>query len=143
MPDKAKRIFAFSAGLAVWMGLTLLTGTACFFQAAIGLPCPGCGTMRAFCALAGGDVRGALRWHPLVFFSMILPPAAAGYLFLQNRFGARRFFGHRAANVLFGCLFALYMGVFAVRMLLYFPHTQPLAPYGDALWRMALRLAFQ
>jgi hypothetical protein len=42
----------------------------CVSRALVGLPCPGCGLTRSFCALARGDVVGALRYHvfgPLVY----------------------------------------------------------------------------
>ena len=39
----------------------------CPVRAALGIPCPGCGMTRATHLLAHGDVRGALRMHPLVF----------------------------------------------------------------------------
>lgn len=44
----------------------------CLFRAATGLFCPGCGTARAFHALANGDLAAALRWNALAV--LLLPP---------------------------------------------------------------------
>ena len=37
----------------------------CPFRALTGLPCPGCGMTRAFCAIGHGDFAGALGFNPL------------------------------------------------------------------------------
>jgi hypothetical protein len=44
----------------------------CPFLAATGLLCPGCGTLRALHALAGGHVAEALRLNPLAVLSLPL-----------------------------------------------------------------------
>ena len=38
----------------------------CLFRQATGLYCPGCGSTRALWRLFCGDLRGSLRFHPLV-----------------------------------------------------------------------------
>jgi len=37
----------------------------CPFRLATGLPCPGCGMTRGFCAMARGDLPAAVSWNPL------------------------------------------------------------------------------
>ena len=37
----------------------------CPFRAATGIPCPGCGLTRAFCAMGKGDVSRAFGFHAL------------------------------------------------------------------------------
>ena len=37
----------------------------CVFRLATGLPCPGCGMTRSFCAIGKGDIERALIFHPL------------------------------------------------------------------------------
>ncbi|MEO8900244.1 MAG: DUF2752 domain-containing protein [Polyangiaceae bacterium] len=44
----------------------------CPMAALIGVPCPGCGLSRATLALFHGNLREALRFHPLVF---VIAPA--------------------------------------------------------------------
>jgi len=63
--------------LASWL-LPLLGGTSlriCPFHLLTGLPCPGCGLGRAFCALTWGDPLAALRYHllgPLIYLGFVL-----------------------------------------------------------------------
>jgi hypothetical protein len=42
-----------------------------------GVPCPGCGLTRATLALLHGDLRAALRFHPLVW---LLTPLFVGFM---------------------------------------------------------------
>lgn len=47
----------------------------CPFRAVTGLPCPGCGMTRAFCALGHGDLSGAFGYNalaPFVFAAALL-----------------------------------------------------------------------
>jgi len=58
--------------------LALLLGAfALAVQTDFGIPCPGCGLTRATLALLHGDVRGALRLHPLVW---LLAPLFVGFV---------------------------------------------------------------
>lgn len=41
--------------------------STCLWQAITGLPCPGCGMIHAFLALARGDVHAAWRFNPNSF----------------------------------------------------------------------------
>jgi cytochrome bd-type quinol oxidase subunit 2 len=116
------------------MGVSLLTGTACWFRLAIGLPCPGCGLTRSFAALLHGAFREAFFWHPLPLLALALLPVAVP-LFIVLR---RRQQSKAIAATLWVAL-AVILAVYAVRMLLYFPHTEPLTLHRDALWRLFLR----
>lgn len=49
---------------AVWLGAGLPV-PGCPFYAVTGLPCPACGSTRAFRCIAALDVAGALRVQPL------------------------------------------------------------------------------
>ena len=66
-------IFAVCFLYYVFMKITG-TGIPCLIKAVTGKYCPGCGISRMFIALAGGDVKAALRYNLLV--TVLLPFAA-------------------------------------------------------------------
>lgn len=121
-----------TAGLALWTGVSLFTGTACWFQSVVGLPCPGCGTTRAVLALLEGRVGEALRWHPLIFVSLLLVPAYA--ILRHGPLKTRK----KALDSAAISVFILYLAVYALRMILLFPHTEPMVPLKTAVWRQIL-----
>ena len=55
-------VFAVSA---LWSPSDLPAVVLCPFRALTGLPCPGCGMTRAFCALGHGDLSGAFGYNAL------------------------------------------------------------------------------
>lgn len=65
-------VFAVSA---LWRPSELPGVVLCPFRAVTGLPCPGCGMTRAFCALGHGDLSGAFGYNalaPFVFAAALL-----------------------------------------------------------------------
>ena len=98
----------------------LVTHSACFFESTVGLPCPGCGLSRAYAALITLRFEEAFRWHPLFWY---IPVMAGVWLYKRRKYGKKdvQWF----TWFLWGSL-ALFIGVYAVRMVLFFPHTQPL-----------------
>jgi hypothetical protein len=65
-------VFAVSA---LWSPKDLPGFVLCPFRAVTGLPCPGCGMTRAFCAIGHGDFASAVGFNPLapfVFVAMLL-----------------------------------------------------------------------
>ncbi len=77
MPDPAypgfvrRRLVLIGAALATLVAPFLYAPwvdagpVLCPWHGLLGLPCPGCGMTRAFCALARLDVRSALAWNAL------------------------------------------------------------------------------
>lgn len=68
----ASAVFAVSA---LWRPADLPGLVLCPFRAVTGLPCPGCGMTRAFCALGHGDLSGAFGYNalaPFVFAAALL-----------------------------------------------------------------------
>ena len=60
---------------ALWSPSDLPGVVLCPFRALTGLPCPGCGMTRAFCALGHGDLPGAFGYNalaPFVFAAALL-----------------------------------------------------------------------
>lgn len=91
-PPRVRRDWIVLLGLSAvfvisawWRPAELPSIIACPFRALTGLPCPGCGMTRAFCALGHGEWRLALQYNalsPLVFLAALLAWAwaAAGAL---------------------------------------------------------------
>ena len=60
----------------------------CPFRALTGLPCPGCGMTRAFCALGHGELWRAVKFNalsPPLFLAAILSWAGAATIILRAR----------------------------------------------------------
>ena len=110
----------------------LTARTVCPVYAVAGLPCPACGSTRAVLALLRGDLMESLRWHPLIF---LLPLLAVLALRARRTSPRPRWWGIALAGAL-----ALYMGIYAARMILLFPHTGPMTvnEYGylPRLWQL-------
>ena len=167
LPNRLRLVMLVAVGALLWLGMFLITDSLCWFQATIGLPCPGCGSSRAASALLRGDFVEAMRWHPLILLTLALLPAAAIRFAMRSASARRRAAGAGkpaggatsadaggaaragaggAARVevwkrraLISAV-ALYCAVYAARMAMLFPHTQPMAPHDAALLRQAARL---
>ena len=132
-PETLRAAALACGGLSLWLGIWLLTGSLCWFQSVLGVPCPGCGSLRAAQFLVQGRVGDAHASHPLILLSLAL---LLYFVFRQVFFG-RAAVGGAEKLAMFLAL-ALYAGVFAVRMFLLFPTGEPLVPLDTALWRLAL-----
>ena len=125
---------AFAAGgLSLWIIISFVTGSLCWFQSIIGMPCPGCGSMRATVALVNLQFAEAHSSHPLITVSLAL----------CLYFGVRQIFFrkiplHKTEKSILIGIFILYISVFAVRMFFLFPHTEPFVPLETALWRLVI-----
>ena len=63
---------AFAAGVvlalsAIYSPETLPSLSVCTFRTATGLPCPGCGLTRSFCAISHGHLAAAWEFNPFGF----------------------------------------------------------------------------
>ncbi|MFA5585950.1 MAG: DUF2752 domain-containing protein [Saccharofermentanales bacterium] len=135
----------------VWVLLSLLllllelVGGNCFFSSVLGIPCAGCGTSRAAILLFGGHFREALRMHPLILVTLALVLTAfillLAWLFsLRSGKPLRLPLSPRAARFIFFSLLALYLAVYLVRMILYFPDQEPLCYQADSVWGRLIAL---
>ena len=81
--------FACLSSAFVVSPATAETGpVVCPFRLATGLPCPGCGLVRSWVALAHGDVQTALSRHafgPLLFGLAVVGVIAVAYAFARRR----------------------------------------------------------
>jgi hypothetical protein len=94
----------------------------CLFHHVTGLPCPGCGMTRAFCAIAHGHFSQAWAIHPfsIPFYGvavlvLVEPPIAGKFQGLRQP-GTQRILGFLGTGLL------LAMGIFGLaRMLRFYP----------------------
>ena len=114
-------------------------GTSCFFASILGIPCPGCGSSRAFLLLLQRQFGQAIRMHPLILVSLTILIAVPLYFFWAWQ--ARKKdedwqppLSPRTARILLFSLAGLYLLVYLVRMILYFPHEEPMCYREDSLW---------
>ena len=131
----SKGAWSLSLGIMLWLLVSLITGSLCWLQSFVGLPCPGCGSVRAVQYLVQGDFGEAFSFHPLILVSLVLIIyLAVRFVLLKNSAQSK------AENSILLFIAAVYVFVYAVRMLLFFPHTEPFVPLEDALWRQVFRL---
>jgi len=115
------------------MVLSLFTDVMlCPFKSVLGVPCLACGMTRAFFSLLRLDFRQAFRYHPLFFTVPFLP------LLLLDALPAKL-----RSWTAWGLL-ALFVGVWALRMVLLFPHTSPMDFNENAvlpmLWNVIIEI---
>ena len=126
----------------ILMFLMELFGSACFYLSIFGVPCAGCGTTRAATLLFNGRVSDALRMHPLIFvtlFLLVAIPLTAAIRWVMQKKG-RPFPLNLSGRFLNGLLVSvaiLYLAVYIVRMIVLFPHTEPMIYHqGSVLGRV-------
>ena len=100
-------------------------------MAVFGIPCAGCGSSRAVQLLLQGRMREALIMHPLILLTLafvIIIPLFMLLRFLRKKRGKKTLppLSARAVNIFFITLALIYFVVYVVRMILYFPHTEPM-----------------
>jgi hypothetical protein len=104
--------------LAAFMFLTHVTaGTVCMVNALFGMPCPGCGLTRAWYAALGLRVGEAFAFHPL----FAVPFVYVGiWVWTRVRKVNPPWFKTLSIGVL-----AAFLAVYVIRMVMFFPHTEP------------------
>ena len=116
----------------LWVGLTAIltisfmwrppddpTFILCPFRALTGMPCPGCGMTRAFCALGHGELIKAVRFNPLspfLYLAAIVGWLAASISLLNWQRG-QAFFARLRPNALVVKLALVVAGVWWVARL--------------------------
>ena len=104
----------------------------CPISSVVAIPCPGCGMTRALLSAIKFNFTEAFRYHPL-FFVVILGFIVAVVFYLK---GDLKVLLNRKIAIPIALLFLL---VYIIRMILYFPHTEPMVIDQNALvlrlWR--------
>ena len=124
-----KTVLIASISALVYAALFILTGSLCCTQILFGIPCPGCGSTRAAIALFQGRFADAFAMHPLIPLSL----AILLYALIRGLFYRHKPL-HRAEKYAASGAVALYTIVYIVRMIILFPHTQPMTPLKGAIW---------
>ena len=114
------------AGLLV-LGMFVFDA-GCIVRNITGLPCPGCGMTRALITALSGDLAGAFRMHPLFW----LPPLLLAAVLLLTLLKPDSLHSKKASWVWLACA-VIYLSVYAVRMVLFFPDQEPLT-YDRTSW---------
>lgn len=126
-------------GLGIFLLLAWQVGaTTCVFRSTLGIPCPGCGMTRAWLHVLHGEWQAALQQHPLFW---LVPPVLitwAAFHWRLPRGKAARF----NQNLLIGAG-ALMIAVYIIRMVLLFPHTDPMIYNHQAFTARLIRLIRQ
>ncbi|PHS36141.1 MAG: hypothetical protein COA82_02370 [Alkaliphilus sp.] len=137
-----KKISNSIAFVTVFCGYYVLlhffdSGTLCFSKNVTGIPCPGCGLTRAFESLIKGDVKSAFYYHPLFAF---IPITAV--LAVLLRFSKSEKIKKNVNYVLCFIIF-LFVMLFLIRLVLYFPDIEPLNFYQEGILPRIFRWASQ
>ena len=108
-------------------------GSSCLLASTTGLPCPGCGGTRAFMALIHGEVLESVIYHPLLIpVAVILGINFVLWLLCEK---VPHWF-NRVILVLAVAIVALY----AARLILFFPHDEPMTYNQLAVLPRIIRL---
>lgn len=113
------------------MFLMELFGSSCFYLSVFGVPCAGCGTTRAGKLLLEGKILDALRMHPLIFVTIFLFISIPILLLIRwYRLKKGKSFPFdltsKTLNAFLIGVTVLYLTVYVIRMILLFPHTEPM-----------------
>lgn len=125
-----KNIFAVCVLLLIFAVLAASGLLPCSIRQTIGIPCPTCGMTRAWLCVFCGDMVSAFHMHPLFWMF----PVLGVLLYLIRKKKARYF-------VLITGIVML-LAVYIIRMIMYFPETEPMTFYSDALIAKLLERIF-
>ena len=105
----------------------------CYFRALFGIPCPGCGMLRAVLFFSQLNFPKAFAFHPLVF----LMPFIFLLVLFRKQALLRKIYNN---NLIWGSVGVLFVGVWLIRLILFFPHTEPMIFKQSALFVRLVRI---
>ncbi len=99
-------------------------GNLCYFKTLTGVPCPGCGLTRAYLYLLKGEIREAFYFHPLFLVPFII------FLILIINYQpyikigiVKKIYESKSFWI---SIFVLFITVYIVRMIVFFPDVEPM-----------------
>lgn len=107
--------------------------TVCPIYRVIGIPCPSCGMTRSWLALLHGHLHEAFRLHPLFWLAPVLVIAV---FFYDQLSGKKR----KRVEILLFAIVSVFIIVWLVRMILFFPRVEPMEWNEDAVLPRLFRL---
>ncbi|MBQ7265925.1 MAG: DUF2752 domain-containing protein [Firmicutes bacterium] len=108
------------AGLVFCFILDRIFGTCCPLRIIAGYPCPGCGALRSVKCFLSGDILGFWNYYPLMPLIYIYVAFFVIFRYIIKRFNAKIFM------TLIVCLILASLGVYAYRMVKYYPNKEPM-----------------
>lgn len=133
------RLLLVALGVGLFAFAVHVDFPLCPLAGTFGVPCPGCGLTRATLALLHGDVRAALRFHPLVWLLTPLFAAFMAALLLElveprwARVRPRWRWERRALGLIGSALFVATFGVWIARFTGHFGGPAPVTSLRDWL----------
>lgn len=113
--------------LVGWLLLAnLLTESNCIYRATVGVPCPGCGLTRAMKLALNGEFSSAFTMHPLWPFIPLTILVLMVIFILGKWANFKHWLSQKQGNTLIVMLAIIVIGVYVIRLILYFPHTEPM-----------------
>jgi len=130
---KSKPVLSLYLKLAIFGGVAIaaslvLPFSISIFYVATGVPCPACGMSRAFMRFFRGDLFGALFYHPLFFLIPLIPLLAYSRM------------PKKARNIGWLAIGCLFLAVWIIRLILFFPHTAPMIYNENSLFELLRRV---
>ena len=116
-------VLGASLVLLSFLSESLGNGSICLFYNLTGIPCPSCGMTRAYLQLSQGNYAEAFRYHPLF---LLVPVLFYGIMKDKRR-------------IIHG-LGIIFLLVWIIRMILYFPHVEPMNYNPRSLWGIIIHL---
>lgn len=125
-----KKIFMYILPVIIVFAVIFI-GDSCIIRNITGLPCPSCGMTRAYFAFFKGDIKTAFFYHPLFWLVPII------FISLTSK-------KVRNNKPILCSFIAIFLSVYIIRMILYFPHTPPLDYNSDSylsvVWKIIVNL---
>jgi hypothetical protein len=137
--NRALRLALIALGAGLFALAVQRDFPLCPLAGSFGIPCPGCGLTRATLALLHGDVRSALRFHPLVLLVAPLVAVLASAAAFELLRGPRRppkpwlRLKARTVSAAAAALFVLTLGVWLARFAGYLGGPVPVTSMHDWL----------